>query len=155
RNHKELTINRAEVVGFDVNSQKIASASATNVVLPRDGEARLSLPLMTDMDGTNIDNTLLDLATAKLDRTVTGPARPANLTTVAVCNLEGETEGGDLVIGIPNADSPTTKGTGAVYVVPNATGNVDLGATTTTAQEFHFFGVAEGDQLGASIACFD
>ncbi|HET6146479.1 MAG TPA: hypothetical protein VFH68_03045 [Polyangia bacterium] len=153
QNRNELTVN-AEAVGFDASNQKIASASATNAVLPKDDEARLSLRLISDIDGTNIDNTLLDLATAKLDRTITGPAPPANLTTVAVCDFEGRGEG-DLVIGVPNADaSAATQQTGAVYIVPHRSGNLDLGALGG-GQEFHFFGIDSGDQLGASIACFD
>ena len=153
-NQVDQTVS-ASAVGFDASNQKIASATASNASLPRGGEARIVLPLMPDVDGTNLGNTLLDLATARLDRTVTAPARPANPTTLAVCNLEGVDEGGDLVIGVPNADmSEANKGTGAVYVVPHATGNVDL-AASNNGQEFHFYGVAGGDQLGASIACFD
>jgi hypothetical protein len=98
---------------------------------------------------------VLDLAAAKLDRTVTGPGRPANLTTVAVCNFEGRDEGGDLVIGVPDADmSSANQGTGAVYIISHAGGDLDLGAPAS-GREFHFFGVAGGDLLGASIACFD
>ena len=155
QNQIDLTITSAQALGFDGTNQKIASASATNIPLPKGDEGRLTLKLMSDMDGTNIDNTLLDLASAKLDRTVTGPPRPADLATVAVCNFEGNSKGGgDLVIGVPNADqSQAIMGTGAVYVVPHAGSDLDLGAGV--GQEFHFFGVAEGDQLGASIACLD
>jgi hypothetical protein len=152
-NQTERTV-AVDALGFDGGGQKIASAHASGARLPANGEARVSLKLVTDVDGTNIGNTTLDLATATLDRKLTGPGRPADLATVAVCDFEG-TRTGDLVIGVPDADqSSAIMGTGAVYIIPHASGDLDLGTAGASA-EFHFFGVNGGDRLGASISCFD
>ena len=143
----------ADAQAYDGTGAKIASGKTSGVALPAGGDAEISIQLAKDNDMTTVDTTIVDLATTVPDRTVTGLSNKAPLSTVAICDLQGA-GGGALVIGVPAADSPTTPGTGAVYVVFDGTSTVDL-ANPTAGQEFHVYGVNSGDQLGAAIGCFD
>jgi hypothetical protein len=66
----------------------------------------------------------------------------------------GSNSGGAVVIGVPGARAPTMQAGGAVYVIFNGESSVDLGMPPA-GQEFHVYGVNDGDQLGAAVGCFD
>jgi hypothetical protein len=151
-NTHELTIG-AEAAAYNGAGVKIASGKASPVMLAAGGEADVSILLVKDTDNTTVDTTVVDLATIAPDGMVTGPSTAAPLSTVAICDVQG-TGSGALVIGVPAASSPTTPGTGAVYVVFDGASTVDLGSPVD-GQEFHVYGVNSGDQLGAAIGCFD
>jgi len=150
-NTNMLTIS-AVAEAFNGAGAKIASGKGNGVALPAGGDAELPIMLGPDSDGTTVDTTVVDLATTAADGAITGPSSTAPPATVAICNLEGG--GGELVIGVPGYAPAPTNGSGAVYVIFNGTSTVDLGASLA-GQEFHVYGVNSGDQLGASIACFD
>ena len=66
----------------------------------------------------------------------------------------GSNSGGAVVIGVPGVKSPTMQVAGAVYVIFNGASTVDLGMPPA-GDEFHVYGVNDGDQLGAAVGCFD
>ena len=159
-NTRDLNVS-ASALAFDDASPRnqIASATAPTQPLPAGGEARLALTLQAgtgNPDGGNPGGAPIDLADPNgADVTVKGATTPSikTVTTVAICNLTQDSSG-ELVIGVPAADSPTTMGTGAVYVLPGtSTGTVDL--SHLPAEEFHVYGVNSGDKLGAAVGCVD
>ena len=150
-NTNDLQIS-AEALAFNGTGAKIASGKQKNVSLPAGGEAELAITLVPDSDSTTVDTTVIDLATTAVADMVTGPSSSAPPATVAICDVTGGNSGA-LVIGVPGFSSPTTAGAGAVYVVFDGA-SVDLGASLVH-QEFHVYGISEGEQLGAAIGCFD
>jgi hypothetical protein len=152
-NTNVLTIS-AVAEAFNGAGAKIASSKGNSVALPAGGEADLAIKLSADNDGTTTETTVVDLATTAVDGMVTGPSSTAPPATVAICDVLGSNSGGAVVIGVPGVKSPTTEGAGAVYVVFNGASTIDLGMPPAN-NEFHVYGVNSGDQLGASIGCFD
>jgi FG-GAP repeat protein len=150
-NTNDLRIS-AEALAFKGTGAKIASGRVKDVPLSAGGEAEVAIALATDTDSTTVDTTVIDLSMMPADDKVTGPSSSAQPATVAVCDVTGKNSGA-VVIGVPGFSSPTTAGAGAVYVVFEGA-TVDLGASLVH-QEFHVYGISEGEQLGAAIGCFD
>ena len=150
-NTHDLQIS-AEALAFNGLGAKIASGRRMSVALAAGSDAELAIALATDNDSTTIDTMIIDLAMTAVDDMVIGPSSSAQPATVAICDVTGSGSGA-VVVGVPGASSPTTNGVGAVYVIFDGA-SVDLGAPLAE-QEFHVYGVNEGEQLGAAIGCFD
>lgn len=119
------------------------------------GSASLTIPLAANTDQILSPGTrTTDLGTAPADYSVRGAVAGKGIESLAVCDLDGDGKQ-DFVLGIPRAGDTDLGETGGVYVIfgdGGATATLDV---ATAAKEFHFFGKAGADRLGAAVACAD
>jgi len=132
----------------------IASAAGIATSLAAGGEASIALRLVTDTSPIGAKTRTTDLGTAAIDVAVLGPKTDVNMSSLAVCDVDGN-GAQDIVIGAPSDDGLGAGATGAVYIVwggwaPDAT--VDLAGSPPATV---IYGGTGTDHLGASVACVD
>jgi hypothetical protein len=153
-NRAMLSMN-AHAMAFDTNDL-IASAMGAPTALGVGGEGSIALRLAEDIAGPIGANTrTTDLGTASIDVAVWGHQTGANISSLAVCDVDGD-GAEDIVIGAPADTGGTLAATGAVYIVwggwPSNT-TVDLAQPNAKATVFYGTGI--GEHLGAAVACVD
>jgi hypothetical protein len=153
-NRAMLTMN-ASAMAFDKNDL-IASATGAATPLAPGGESAIALRLEMDMPGPIGANTrTTDLGTAATDVAVWGRAANVNMSSLAVCDVDGD-GAEDIVVGAPGDTDGTLAATGAVYIVWGgwpSQATVDLAQQNAKATVFYGTGI--GEHLGGAIACVD
>jgi hypothetical protein len=152
-NKADVTVS-AHAVAYDA-SKVIAVGDGALTMIAGGGHVTLPVTLgdpPADQPPVGPATRDTDLGTDHTIVTIQGPGAGANVSTVAVCDLDADGKQ-DLIVGSPHADhNETDKGTGGVFVVFGApTSNVKLSGGATS--QFSFFGATSGDELGASVAC--
>lgn len=152
-NKGDVTVS-AHAIAYDA-SMMIGVGDSSMKIVAGGGHATLPVTLGTppaDQPPVGPDTRDTDLGTDHSIVTLAGPGPGANVSAVAVCDLDGDGKR-DLVVGSPHADrNDSDKATGGVFVVFGApAANVKLSGGATN--QFSFFGAASGDELGASVAC--
>jgi hypothetical protein len=154
QNAAEVTIS-GEAIAFDA-TKMIARASGT-ATLPGGGRQTLRMtlgPPPADQPPIGPGTRDTDLGSEHADVTIRGPKPGANVSALAVCDLDGDGKQ-DVIVGSPLADhNMTDLTTGAVFVV-FGTAAADVKLKDSEPTQFSFFGAASGDQLGAAVACAD
>jgi hypothetical protein len=140
---------------FDGTMDMFAGGSG-HAQLGPGGKGSLAITLGDQTSPIGADTRTTDLKTVPADVTMVSSGKPPHLSTVAVCDVNGDGKG-DVVIGAPSADPGLGIGaTGAVFV---AMGGQSVRATIDVeapgAQDLRIFGVTSGDQLGTAVACAD
>lgn len=157
-NRAELAVHAA-ALGYDATPELKAGADG-DVTLPAGGEATLALRLEA-RSGMVIPGagTVRLGESGSANVTLLGPHRDAQVSSVAVCDVDGD-DFRDIVLGVSGASPSAAVGvTGGVYVVFGKAGGlpsmVTLGSPPAGVREFHVYGTASGDQAGAAVACAD
>jgi len=121
------------------------------------GKGSVAITLAAQTSPVGDDTRTTDLKTGLADVAITSSAAKApHLSTVAVCNLNGD-EYPDIVVGAPAADPGLGIGpTGGVFILMGgATARATIDVNNLGARDVGIFGVNGGDQLGAALACAD
>jgi hypothetical protein len=133
----------------------IASASSAPVAVTAGGESAVALRLAHDASPIGAKTRTTDLETASTDVSILGRRANVNMTSLAVCDLDGDLKQ-DIIIGAPGDDTLNLGATGAVYVVWggwNSGTTIDLAEANANATII--YGTGSGEHLGASVACAD
>src|SRR5262249_18822048 len=135
----------------------IASADGDAPPLAAGGESTVDLRLAQDSSPIGAKTRTTDLETAPTDVALLGRAANVNMSSLAVCDVDGDMHE-DIVIGSPADDGPLELGgTGAVTVVwggwPSGT-TLDLAADQPNVAS-RFFGAESAAHLGTAVACVD
>jgi hypothetical protein len=142
-----------KAMAFD-HDDMIASAGNAAPPLPPGGESSIALRLDPAMSPIGANTRTTDLGTAATDVAVWGRQANVNMSSLAVCDVDGDLQQ-DIVIGAPGDDG-LLSATGAVYIVwggwaPETT--VDLASANAKATVF--YATASAERLGAAVACVD
>lgn len=152
-NRALLSMN-AHATAFDTDDL-IASATGAPTALAAGGDGSIALRLATDAGPIGANTRSTDLGTAATDVAVWGRQANANLSSLAVCDVDGD-GAQDIVIGAPGDASGSLAATGAVTIVWGgwpAEATVDLASNNAKATTF--YGTSIGAHLGTSVACVD
>ena len=102
-NGGDLTMTAA-AVGFDSAGKTKTGANAQSATLPAGGSATIQLALEARSDQTNSQTRTTDLQGTATDATVKGAAQDGHLTSLAVCDVDGD-GADDVIIGAPDVDA--------------------------------------------------